>query len=334
MSTLKDRKVNVMREITFSQATLEAMEEEMTRDDKVFVMGEDIARQGGIFGQFKGLPEKFGTDRVKDTPITETAIIGAAIGSALAGMRPVADMHFADFMGVCMDEVFNQMAKIHYMFGGQKTIPMVIRAPDGLINQAAAQHSQSIEAWFMHVPGVKVVIPSNPADAKGLLKAAIRDDNPIIYFEHKALFNTKGQVPDGEYLTPIGKAAVVKEGSDVTLVSYSFTMSLALKAADILEKEGISVECIDLRTISPIDKETILSSVAKTSRLAIAHEAVKQGGVGAEISAIVAEEAIDLLDAPIVRVGAPFTPVPFARPLEQAYRVTPEKIASAVRNIF
>ncbi len=323
-----------MREITFSQATLEAMEEEMTRDDKVFVMGEDIARQGGIFGQFKGLPEKFGTDRVKDTPITETAIIGAAIGSALAGMRPVADMHFADFMGVCMDEVFNQMAKIHYMFGGQKTIPMVIRAPDGLINQAAAQHSQSIEAWFMHVPGVKVVIPSNPADAKGLLKAAIRDDNPIIYFEHKALFNTKGQVPDGEYLTPIGKAAVVKEGSDVTLVSYSFTMSLALKAADILEKEGISVECIDLRTISPIDKETILSSVAKTSRLAIAHEAVKQGGVGAEISAIVAEEAIDLLDAPIVRVGAPFTPVPFARPLEQAYRVTPEKIASAVRNIF
>ncbi len=323
-----------MREITFSQATLEAMEEEMTRDDKVFVMGEDIARQGGIFGQFKGLPEKFGTDRVKDTPITETAIIGAAIGSALAGMRPVADMHFADFMGVCMDEVFNQMAKIHYMFGGQKTIPMVIRAPDGLINQAAAQHSQSIEAWFMHVPGVKVVIPSNPADAKGLLKAAIRDDNPIIYFEHKALFNTKGQVPDGEYLTPIGKAAVVKEGSDVTLVSYSFTMSLALKAADILEKEGISVECIDLRTISPIDKETILSSVARTSRLAIAHEAVKQGGVGAEISAIVAEEAIDLLDAPIVRVGAPFTPVPFARPLEQAYRVTPEKIASAVRNIF
>ncbi len=323
-----------MREITFAQATLEAMEEEMTRDEKVFVMGEDIARQGGIFGQFKGLPEKFGNDRVKDTPITETAIIGAAIGSALAGMRPVADMHFADFMGVCMDEIFNQMAKIHYMFGGQKTIPMVIRAPDGLINQAAAQHSQSIESWFMHMPGVKVVIPSNPADAKGLLKSAIRDDNPIIYFEHKALFNTKGPVPDGEYLTPIGKAAVLKEGSDVTLVSYSFTMGLALKAADILEKDGISVECIDLRTISPIDKDTILASVSKTSRLAIAHEAVKQGGVGAEISAIVAEEAIDLLDAPIVRVGAPFTPVPFARPLEQAYRITPEKIASAIRNVF
>jgi len=323
-----------MREITFSQATLEAMEEEMTRDEKVFVMGEDIARQGGIFGQFKGLPEKFGHERVKDTPISETAIIGAAVGAALAGMRPVADMHFADFMGVCMDEIFNQMAKIHYMFGGQRTIPMVIRAPDGLINQAAAQHSQSIEAWFMHIPGVKVVIPSNPADAKGLLKSAIRDDNPVIYFEHKGLFNTRGPVPEGEILTPIGKAKVVREGRDVTLVSYSFCLRHALEAAEMLEKEGISVECIDLRTISPIDKEAILLSVAKTNRLAIAHEAVKQGGVGAEISAIVAEEGLDYLDAPIARVGAPFTPVPFARPLEQAYRVTSEKIASAVRGMF
>ncbi|KUK58076.1 MAG: Transketolase central region [Synergistales bacterium 53_16] len=323
-----------MREITFSQATLEAMDEEMTRDERVFVMGEDIARQGGIFGQFKGLPDKFGTERVKDTPISETAIVGAAIGAALAGMRPVADMHFADFMGVCMDEVFNQMAKIHYMFGGQRPIPMVIRAPDGLINQAAAQHSQSIEAWFMHIPGLKVVIPSNPADAKGLLKSAIRDDNPVIYFEHKALFSTRGPVPDGEVLTPIGKAKVTREGSDVTLISYSHCMGLSLKAADILAGEGVSVECIDLRTISPIDKETVLASVAKTTRLVIAHEAVKQGGVGAEISAIVAEEGIDFLDAPIVRVGAPFTPVPFARPLEQAYRVTPEKIAEAIRGLF
>jgi pyruvate dehydrogenase E1 component beta subunit len=323
-----------MREITFAQATLEAMEEEMTRDERVFVMGEDIARQGGIFGQFRGLPEKFGHERVKDTPISETAIVGSAIGAALAGMRPVADMHFADFMGVCMDEIFNQMAKIHYMFGGQRTVPMVLRAPDGLINQAAAQHSQSIEAWFMHIPGLKVVIPSNPADAKGLLKSAIRDDNPVIYFEHKALFNIKGPVPDGEFLTPIGKAKVVREGKDVTLVSYSFCMRHALAAAEMLEKEGISVECIDLRTISPLDKETILLSAAKTSRIAIAHEAVKQGGVGAEISAIVAEEGIDYLDAPIVRIGAPFTPVPFARPLEQAYRITPEKIADAIRGVF
>jgi pyruvate dehydrogenase E1 component beta subunit len=323
-----------MREITFGQATLEAMEEEMTRDERVFVMGEDIARQGGIFGQFRGLPDKFGFERVKDTPISETAIVGAAIGSALAGMRPVADMHFADFMGVCMDEIFNQMAKIHYMFGGQCSVPMVLRAPDGLINQAAAQHSQSIEAWFMHIPGLKVVIPSNPADAKGLLKSAIRDDNPVIYFEHKALFNIKGPVPEGEVLTPVGKAKVVKEGRDITLVSYSFCMRHALAAAEMLEKEGISVECIDLRTISPLDKETILLSAAKTSRLAIAHEAVKQGGVGAEISAIVAEEGMDYLDAPILRVGAPFTPVPFAKSLEQAYRITPEKIADAIRGVF
>nr|HPI98676.1 transketolase C-terminal domain-containing protein [Synergistales bacterium] len=210
----------------------------------------------------------------------------------------------------------------------------VLRAPDGLINQAAAQHSQSLEAWFMHVPGLKVVIPSNPADAKGLLKSAIRDDNPVIFFEHKALFRMSGPVPKEEYLTPIGKAKVVKEGKDVTLVSYSLCFNTCLKAAELLDSEGISVECIDLRTISPIDKNTILESVAKTSRLAIAHEAVKQGGVGAEISAIVAEEAIDYLDAPIVRVGAPFTPVPFAKPLEQAYRITPEKVADAIRKMF
>lgn len=326
--------VNDMREITFSQATLEAMDEEMSRDETVFVMGEDIARQGGIFGQFKGLPQKFGFDRVKDTPITETAIVGAGVGAALAGMRPVVDMHFADFMGVCMDEIFNQMAKIHYMFGGQKTVPVVLRAPDGLINQAAAQHSQSLEAWFMHVPGLKVVIPSNPADAKGLLKSAIRDDNPVLFFEHKALFRMSGPVPEEEYLTPIGKAKVVREGKDVTLVSYSLCFNTCLKAAEMLDKEGISVECVDLRTISPIDKNTILESVAKTTRLAVVHEAVKQGGVGAEISAIVAEEAIDYLDAPIVRVGAPFTPVPFAKPLEQAYRITPEKVADAIRKLF
>ena len=323
-----------MRTITFSQATLEAMEEEMTRDERVFIMGEDIARQGGIFGQFKGLPDKFGTDRVMDTPISETAIVGACIGAALAGMRPVADMHFADFVGVCFDEILNQMAKIHYMFGAQKSIPMVLRAPDGLAHQAAAQHSQSVEAFFMHIPGLKVVIPSNPADAKGLLKSAVRDENPVIYFEHKALFPMKGEVPEGEHLTPIGKANIVQEGTDATLVSYSMTMNLCVKAAELLAEEGIDVELVDLRTISPLDKETILESVAKTTRLAIAHEAVKQGGVGAEVAAVVAEEAIDCLDAPITRIAAPFTPVPFARPLEQAYRLTPEKIAAAVRSML
>ncbi|MCF4115067.1 MULTISPECIES: alpha-ketoacid dehydrogenase subunit beta [Dethiosulfovibrio] len=323
------------KKITFSQATLEAMQEEMERDDTVFVMGEDIARQGGIFGQFKGLPDSFGSDRVRDTPITETAIVGAAVGAALAGMRPIADMHFADFMLVCGDEIYNQMAKVHYMFGGQKTVPMVLRAPDGLINQAAAQHSQSLEAIFQHIPGLKVVAPSNPADAKGLLKSAIRDDNPVIYFEHKALFNTKGDVPVEEYFTPIGKADIVTEGSDLTIVSYSNCLQTVAKpVAAMAEKEGISVELIDLRTISPIDKDAILESVAKTSRLAIIHEAVKQGGVGGEIAAIVAEEGLDYLDAPIMRFGSPFTPVPFARPLEQAYRLKPEAILEGIKRMF
>lgn len=323
-----------MKNITFSQATLEAMDEEMSRDERVFVMGEDIARQGGIFGQFRGLPEKFGMDRVRDTPISETAIIGSAVGAALAGMRPVADMHFADFIGVCMDEVFNQMAKVYYMFGAQKSVPLVLRAPDGIINQAAAQHSQSVEAWFAHIPGLKVVIPSNPADAKGLLKAAIRDENPVLYFEHKGLFPMKGDVPEGEHLVEIGKARIDREGKDVTIVSYSMMMHHAAKAADRLAAEGVSVELIDLRTISPWDREAVLRSVAKTGRLCVAQEAVKQGGFAAEVVATVCEEGLEYLDAPIARVGAPFTPVPFARPLEQAYKVTADTIYDAVRKIL
>lgn len=323
-----------MREITFSQATLEAMAEEMRRDKHIFVMGEDIARQGGIFGQFKGLPQEFGFDRVRDTPISETAIMGAGVGAALAGMRPVVDMHFADFMGVCMDEIFNQMAKIRYMFGGQCKLPIVVRAPDGLTNGGAAQHSQSIEAWFMHIPGIKVVIPSNAADAKGLLKAAIRDDNPVIYFENKILYREKGPVPEGEFIVPIGKANVIKEGKDVTIISYSIMMKKAFEAAEILAKDGIDVEVIDLRTIVPYDKETILESVKKTHRLVIVHESVKQGGVGAEIAAFVAEEAIDYLDAPILRYGAPFTPVPFSPVLENAYRVKTDDIVEGIRKMF
>lgn len=323
-----------MREITFSQATLEAMAEEMRRDKHIFVMGEDIARQGGIFGQFKGLPQEFGFDRVRDTPISETAIMGAGIGAALAGMRPVVDMHFADFMGVCMDEIFNQMAKIRYMFGGQCKLPIVVRAPDGLTSGGAAQHSQSIEAWFMHIPGIKVVIPSNAADAKGLLKAAIRDDNPVIYFENKILYKEKGPVPEGEFIVPIGKANVAKEGKDVTIISYSIMMKKAFEAAEVLAKDGIDVEVIDLRTIVPYDKETILESVKKTHRLVIVHESVKQGGVGAEIAAFVAEEAIDYLDAPILRYGAPFTPVPFSPVLENAYRVKTEDIVAGIRKMF
>nr|WP_299300337.1 alpha-ketoacid dehydrogenase subunit beta [uncultured Fretibacterium sp.] len=323
-----------MKNITFSQATLEAMDEEMSRDERVFVMGEDIARQGGIFGQFRGLPDKFGLERVRDTPISETAIIGSAVGAALAGMRPVADMHFADFIGVCMDEVFNQMAKVYYMFGAQKSVPLVLRAPDGIINQAAAQHSQTVEAWFAHIPGLKVVIPSNPADAKGLLKAAIRDENPVIYFEHKGLFPMKGDVPEGEHLVEIGKARIDREGTDLTIVSYSMMMHHAAKAADRLAAEGVSVELIDLRSISPWDKETVLKSVAKTGRLCVAQEAVKQGGFAAEVVATICEEGLEYLDAPIARVGAPFSPVPFARPLEQAYKVSADTIYDAVRKIL
>jgi pyruvate dehydrogenase E1 component beta subunit len=298
-------------------------------------MGEDIARQGGIFGQFKDLPVEFGVERVRDTPITETAIVGAAIGAALAGMRPVADMHFADFLGVTMDEVFNQMAKIRYMFGGQTTVPMVIRAPDGLIRSAAAQHSQSIESWFNNIPGIIVVAPSNPADAKGLLKAALQSDDPVIYFENKDLFSRKGEVPEDEnFVIPLGKAAVVTEGKDVTIVSYSIMMSLVHKAAEKLEAEGYSVEIIDLRTLSPFDKDTVIESVKKTHRLLIAHEAVKIGGLGSEVAAVVAEEALDYLDAPIVRVGAKFTPVPFSPTLEEAYRPKVEDIIAGVKSMF
>ena len=323
-----------MRQISFSEATLEAMTEEMQRDSKVFIMGEDIAAQGGIFGQFKGLPQKFGKDRVLDTPISETAIVGAGVGAAMAGMRPVVDMHFADFIGVCMDEILNQMAKARYMFGGQCSMPLVLRAPDGIISSAAAQHSQSLEAFFLHIPGIKVVIPSNPADAKGLLKAAIRSEDPVLYFEHKGLFPLKGPVPEGEHIVPIGKAAVSREGSDVTLVSYSMMIHRVLEAAEALEKEGISAEVIDLRTISPLDMETIYKSVAKTHRLVVVHEAVRTGGVGAEIAARVAEEMMDDLDAPIRRLGAPFVPVPFSPSLERLVKITPEQICQAVREIL
>ncbi|KKX55152.1 alpha-ketoacid dehydrogenase subunit beta [Brevibacillus borstelensis] len=320
-----------MRNISFSQATLEAMQEEMRRDERVFIMGEDIASQGGIFGQFKGLPKEFGLERVRDTPISETALVGAGIGAALAGAVPVVDMHFADFIGVTMDEVLNQMAKIRYMFGGQATLPLVLRAPDGVTRSAAAQHSQSLEAWFLHIPGLKVVIPSNPADAKGLLKAAIRDQNPVIYFEHKDLFSKKGPVPDGDYLTPIGKAAVVREGKDVTIVSYSAMLGKCLEAADQLGSlHGIEAEVIDLRTIVPMDMETIYESVKKTHRLVIAHEAVKTGGVGGEIAASVSENILEYLDAPIIRVGAAFTPIPFSPPLEKRVIPQVESIVEAV----
>ena len=324
-----------MRKITFAQATLEAMAETMAKDDKIFVMGEDLARQGGIFGQFKGLPQQF-PGRVLDTPISETFIIGGGVGAALAGARPVVDMHFADFIGVPMDEVFNQMAKARYMFGGQAKVPLVLRAPDGMTIQGAAQHSQCVEAWFTHIPGIQVVAPSNPYDAKMVLKAAIESDDPVLYFENKILYKEKGEVPElaDEVPYTIGKARVEQEGTDVTIVSYSIGMKNARGAAELLAKDGIKAEVIDLITLSPWDKETVLNSVKKTHRLCIVHEAVKQGGFGAEIAATVAEEALEYLDAPILRYGAPFCPIPFAPTLEKMVRIFPEDLVKGIKGMF
>lgn len=322
-----------MRTISFSDATLEAMREEMRRDPTVFVYGEDIVRQGGIFGQFKGLPDEFG-DRVRDVPISETAIVGAALGAALTGTRPIADMHFADFIGVAFDELANQIAKNRYMFGGQTNIPLVIRAPDGLTNQAAAQHSQSVEGWIQNIPGLIVVAPSSPATAKGLLKSAIRQNDPVIYFENKVLYPQKGPVPEEEYLTPLGKAEIRRSGKDVTIVAYSILVQKCEEAAKQLEAEGIDVEIIDLLTLKPFDRETVIESVKKTHRCVIAHEAVVTGGLGAEIAATIQAEAFFWLDAPIARVGAKNVPIPFSPIMEKFVAPQKEDIIRAVRRVL
>ncbi len=324
-----------MKNITFAEATLEAMQEEMRRDPRVFLMGEDIASQGGIFGQFKGLSDEFGLERVRDTPISETAIVGAGIGAALAGTIPIVDIHFADFLGVAMDEVLNQMAKIRYMSGGQATTPIVLRAPDGVTRSGAAQHSQSLEAIFMHIPGIKVVVASNPADAKGLLKSAIRDPNPVIFFEHKDLFRKRGFVPDEEFFTPIGTAKVMQEGTDLTIISYSRMVNVVLEACLQMDDEiQKKIEILDLRTIAPMDEAAILKSVKKTHRVLIVHEAVKYGGVGAEVSALIAEYAIEYLDAPIVRIGAQTYPIPFSPPLERMIVPQIENISKTILDLL
>ena len=322
-----------MSEVTFTEATLAAMREEMRRDPLVFVIGEDMALQGGVFGQFKGLPEEFGVGRVLDTPISETSIVGAAVGAALCGARPVVDMHFADFIACAMDEMVNQAAKARYMFGGQCSVPMVLRMPDGAINSAAAHHSQSVEAWLFHTPGVKLVVPSNPHDAKGLLKSAIRDDDPVLYFEHKALFKTKGVVPDEEYLVPLGQAAIRRPGTDVTIVSYSLMVQRCLEAADELQRDGIEAEVLDLRSLRPLDWDAIATSVRKTHRVVVAHEACRTGGVGAEIAAQIGEELFDDLDAPVRRVGAKDVPMPFSPPLEKYVLPGPADVVAAVRRV-
>jgi len=323
-----------VREITYREAIREALREEMRRDESVFLIGEDIAEFGGSYKVTLGLVEEFGKERVRNTPISESAIIGAAVGAAIAGMRPVAEIMYVDFTTLAMDQIVNQAAKIRYMTGGQVKVPLVIRTQGGGGRSAAAHHSQSLEAWFFHVPGLKVVMPSTPYDAKGLLKAAIRDDNPVIFIEHKLLYAEKGDVPEEDYLVPIGKANVKREGEDITIVASSFMVKKALLAAEELDKEGISMEVVDLRTLSPLDKSIIFSSVRKTGKLLIVHEACEQGGIGGEIVAEVLKEIFDYLDAPIERLAAKNTPVPFAPNLERFVIPQVEDITAKVKEIL
>ena len=322
------------RIITYTQAIREAQDIEMARDPDVFICGEDIGVYGSAFGQTTGLQKKYGLKRVLDTPLSETAITSLGVGAAAVGLRPIVVHDFMDFMGVCMDEVLNQVSKLAWMVGGQTKLSMVIRAQAGAGISAAAQHSQSIESFFTHMPGIKVVASSNPADMKGLLESAIRDDNPVVVVENKTLLGMEGDVPEGEYLVPIGKANISRVGADVTIVSYGMMVNKCLSAADMLAEVGISAEVVDIRSLIPLDKDTIFSSLAKTNRLVIVHEAIGCTGYGAEIAAIVAEEALDYLDAPIIRVTAPFTHCPFSPPLEQEYVPNEDKIIRAVKSIL
>ena len=323
-----------MPEKTYSEAIREAVDEEMARDSSVYLLGEDIGIYSNIFSCYHGLYEKYGKRRVVDTPISESLIIGTALGSAMVGLRPVAEIMFIDWITLCMDQIVNQVAKIRYMLGGQVTVPLVIRTQGGARTWGnAAQHSQSLEAWFMHIPGLKVVMPSTPIDAKGLLKSAIRDDNPVIFIEHKDLYKTEGEVPKGEYLTPIGKADIKREGSDVSLISHSRMVLRCLEASEALAKEGIEAEVVDLRSLTPLDKQTVLASVAKTGRAVIVDEGYKNVGVGAEIAALLANEGFDYLNTPVKRVAGLDCPVPFNKSLERVVIPEAKEIMRHVRKI-
>lgn len=320
------------RQITYLEAVREAMSLEMRENNDVFILGEDIGVYGGAFGVTRGMIEEFGPERVRNTPISEAAIAGAAIGSALTGMRPILELQFSDFITIAMDQMVNQAAKTRYMFGGKGKVPMVLRTPAGSGTGAAAQHSQSLEAWMAHIPGLKVVQPSTAYDVKGLLKAAIDDDNPVIFYEHKLLYRTTDDVPEESYKIELGKADIKREGTDVTIVATAIMVHKALEAAAELEKEGISVEVVDPRTIVPLDKETIINSVKKTGRLIVVHEAVQRGGFGGEIVSVVAEsEAFDYLDAPIKRLGGKEVPIPYNPKLEKAAIPQVPDIIEAVR---
>jgi pyruvate dehydrogenase E1 component beta subunit len=306
-----------MREITYLEAIREAMTQEMERDDTVFLIGEDIGVYGGAFQVTNGMYEKFGPDRILDTPITELGLTGAAVGAALVGMRPIAEIMFMDFTTLASEQLVNQAAKLRFMFGGKATVPMVLRTPAGSGTGAAEHHSQSLENWFVHVPGLKVVMPTTPYDAKGLLISAIRDNNPVLFIEHKLLYKTKGEVPEEMYTIPLGESDVKRKGTDLTIVATSIMVSRALEAAEKLSAEGIEVEIVDPRTLRPLGTAPIIQSVKKTGKVLIVHEAVKTGGFGGELAAMIAEsEAFGYLDAPIVRLAGREMPVPYNRNLE------------------
>lgn len=323
-----------MRELTYREALREAYREEMKRDQSVFVMGEDVAEFGGSHKVTQGLLDEFGHDRVRNTPISEAAIVGAALGAAIVGMRPIAEIMYIDFSTIAMDQIFNQVAKLRYMTGGGVKVPLVITTQCGGGISAAAQHSQCLEALYTHIPGLMVVLPSTPYDAKGLFKSSVREDNPVIFIEHKVLYGEKGPVPEEEYLIPLGQAEVKREGTDITVVGISRSVILALKAAEALEEHGISLEVIDPRTLKPLDEETILNSVKKTGRLIVAHEACKTGGFGGEIAAIVAEKAFDHLDAPIRRVASLDTVIPFSPVLEKYALCSEQDIIAAAAGLM
>ena len=326
---------NETKIITYREAVREALQEEMALDDDVILMGEDIGIYGGGFGATQGLMEQFGRERVLETPISETAFVGTAVGAAVTGMRPVVELMFSDFMSVCWDQIMNEAAKMHFMYGGSLRVPLVIRAAAGGGTGAAAQHSQSLEAMYCHVPGLKVVVPSTPKDAKGLLKSAVRDDNPVIFLEQKLLYNTKGAVPEAEFTIPLGKADVKRSGTDVTLITYGRMVQMCMNVAEWLALDGISAEILDLRTLSPLDTEAINASVKKTGRAVVVHEAVQFGGFGAEIvSQIMEGEAFRYLKSPVRRVGGRFCPIPCSPEMEKNVFPTPQRIEAAVHEIL
>ncbi|MED3872512.1 alpha-ketoacid dehydrogenase subunit beta [Priestia megaterium] len=334
------------RKLSMSEAINEAMKLAMRKDENVVLLGEDVAggaeidhlqddeAWGGVLGVTKGLVQEFGRERILDTPISEAAYIGAAMGAAATGLRPVAELMFNDFIGCCLDQVLNQGAKFRYMFGGKAEVPVTIRTTHGAGFRAAAQHSQSLYALFTSIPGIKVVVPSNPYDAKGLLLAAIEDNDPVIFFEDKTLYNMKGEVPEGYYTIPLGKADVKREGTDLTIVAIGKQVNTALAAADQLSHKGIDVEVVDPRSLSPFDEETILSSVEKTNRLIVIDEANPRCSIATDIAALVADKGFDMLDAPIKRITAPHTPVPFSPPLEDIYLPTPQKVIEVVSELL